>query len=291
MKILIYYDGYIPVFNSSGPELIVEALMKGLKKKNFKVVLCSYGKTNNIDHLNLNDVNVLNLAKEFDIVHFNSFPKFIPKFNYIYTHYSMSSYLNPRLLNTVFINYTQARLYASKNFIDIGLNFENYHANIEAENYYVYLYDGVYKNCNYAINIARSANEHILVLGTKVWYNNYEKLSYIDYIDDEQKLEILSKAKAIINLNTNILDLPITCIQALAYGTPIILFKNLILEEKYKKGLVFCENIKDFIKAMSLVQNINRIEIASYFKNIFSYTIMVEKYINLYTLVIKNGVL
>jgi len=291
LKVLIYYDGYIPVFRSSGPELIIEALIKGLKHKNLDLVLCSYGKAKDVNHLDLKNHNILNLVKEFDLVHFNSLPNFIPNFAYLYTEYSYTNYLKPRLLNTVFINKAQAINYGSKNYIEVGLDFFNYHTNLEPENYIVYIYDGNYKNCNNAINIAKANNESILVLGLKVWWNNYEKLSCIEYIDDEQKLEILSKAKAILNLTSNLSDLPISCIQALAYGTPLILFKNIFLEHKHKKGLIYCDTFKDFINSIELIKDIDRAELAAYFKKLYSYEIMVDKYLAMYNLISKNGVL
>lgn len=294
MKILIYYNSYLPVFSSNRTDKIIQSLISGLLEKNIEVILCSYGPGSfkNVNHIDLKtvDVEFFKNLKDVDLIHFHSVPNFVPNMPYLNTCYDISTFESSRLVNTVFLSKEQANYFGSNNYIPTGINLKKYQINSEPENYFVYFYTN-FSECEKVINLIKNASEYLLVVGAKVWWNKYDRLSYIEYADDELKVDILSKARAIINLSPSQGLFPTNIIEALSLGAPTIFFKDDYLQSLLNKYGFSFYNYKEFITVLNSVSLFDREEASKYALYNFNSEAMVGTYINLYKKVIKDGII
>ena len=117
-----------------------------------------------------------------------------------------------------------------------------------------------------------------------------KQIKYIGEVNDTQKINLLKKAKVLLNpINWNE-PFGLTSIEAMAMGVPVIAFDRGPMREiivNGKTGFVV-KNIQQMAKAVALAEVLNRTLISQYAKSHFSASAMAEKYVEVYQSLINK---
>ncbi len=214
MKILIAYQGLIPVTSYGGTERVIWYLGKELSKLGHAVTFlvnkgsyCDFGKIIFIDPTQcLAD----QIPEEIDIVHFNFFPSEQITKPYIITMHGNINDDRKFDLNTIFVSANHAERFGSKAFVHNGLDWDDYQKPSlnNARSHYHFLGNAAWrvKNVRGAIQtIQQTKKETLKVLGgTRLNINMgfrftlSPRISFYGMVGGTKKFSLLNGSKGLI---------------------------------------------------------------------------------------------
>lgn len=214
MKILIAYQGIIPVTNYGGTERVIWYLGKELSKLGHAVTFlvnkgshCDFAKVIFLDPTQrLTD----QIPEEVDIIHFNFFPSVHITKPYIITMHGNINDDRKFDLNTVFVSANHAERFGSKAFVHNGLDWDDYQQPSfnNTRPHYHFLGNAAWrvKNVQGAINIIhQTKKEKLKVLGgTRLNFSmgfrltTSPRIRFYGMVGGEKKFSLLNGSKGLI---------------------------------------------------------------------------------------------
>jgi glycosyltransferase involved in cell wall biosynthesis len=152
------------------------------------------------------------------------------------------------------------------------------------------------KGTHLAIEIARRAGVPLVIAGNipsehqgyfdknvKPWIDG-SSVKYIGSVDDRQKNELLSQARALLMPILWEEPFGIVMAESLACGTPVVGFSRGSVPEVVEDGVTgfVRENIDDLIEAVVKINKISRANCRSSAEQKFSNDVVVERYLDIY---------
>lgn len=214
MKILIAYQGIIPVTNYGGTERVIWYLGKELNKLGHAVTFlvnkgshCDFGKVIFIDSTKSLTAQI---PEEIDIVHFNFFPSEEITKPYIITMHGNINDDRKFHLNTVFVSENHADRFGSKAFVHNGLDWDDYQKPSlnNTRSYYHFLGNAAWrvKNVQGAIKIIhQTKREKLKVLGgTRLNFNmgfrftTSPRINFYGMVGGVKKFSLLNGSKGLV---------------------------------------------------------------------------------------------
>lgn len=214
MKILIAYQGIIPVTNYGGTERVIWYLGKELSKLGHAVTFlvnkgshCDFAKVIFLDPTQrLTD----QIPEEVDIIHFNFFPSVHITKPYIITMHGNINDDRKFDLNTVFVSANHAERFGSKAFVHNGLDWDDYQQPSfnNTRSHYHFLGNAAWrvKNVQGAINIIhQTKKEKLKVLGgTRLNFSmgfrltTSPRIRFYGMVGGEKKFSLVNGSKGLI---------------------------------------------------------------------------------------------
>ena len=214
MKILIAYQGIIPVTNYGGTERVIWYLGKELSKLGHTVTFlvnkgshCDFAK---VIFLDSTQKLANQIPAEIDIVHFNFFPSEQITKPYIITMHGNINDERKFDLNTIFVSANHAERFGSKAFVHNGLDWDDYQKpslNHKISHYH-FLGNAAWrvKNVQGAINIIhQTKKERLKVLGgSRLNFNmgfrftTSPRISFYGMVGGAKKFSLLNASKGLI---------------------------------------------------------------------------------------------
>ena len=189
-----------------------------------------------------------------------------------------------------FVSRSHAANHGSDCYVHNGLDVSDYPAKNKGD-YLVFLADASWgvKNLRTAVSLAEDTKTKLLVMGGQG--NDSKYVTYLGMIgESEGKLDILSKAKALVYLANWDEPCAVAVLEAMACGTPVIATKNGCFPELISPDTGFC--VDSYAEAISAVQSIGQINPADCRRRVhnqFSQGIMTEKYVDLYKSILNES--
>lgn len=214
MKILIAYQGIIPVTNYGGTERVIWYLGKELFKLGHAVTFlvnkgscCDFGKVIFIDSTQSLTAQI---PEEIDIVHFNFFPSEQITKPYVITMHGNVNDDRKFDLNTIFVSANHAERFGSKAYVHNGLDWDDYSnpSLNNNRNYYHFLGNAAWrvKNVSGSINIInQTKKEKLKVLGGSRLNINMgfrlttsTRISFYGMVGGNKKFSLINGSKGLL---------------------------------------------------------------------------------------------
>lgn len=147
------------------------------------------------------------IPQETDIVHFHEQPPGKMERPYVCTCHGNGRPGETFAMNTVFVSQRHAANHGSCHFVYNGIDASEYSCAEKREDYAVFLAKARWrvKNLPGAINVARRAEIKLLVMGSRNWPLNLQRLwppirgvRYLGMLGGAEKRELLSRARCLI---------------------------------------------------------------------------------------------
>lgn len=183
-----------------------------------------------------------------------------------------------------------------------GVDTKTFSFNPKPKDYFLYLGRITSeKGVHLAIEAAKNANVQLIIAGKSYpeegyWHKEIEKniddknIRYVGEADFKQKIELLQNAKAVLFPTQYNESFGLVMIEAMACGTPIIGWKNGSVPEIIadgKSGFVV-DSVPEMIKAIKVINAIDREETRKRAEQYFSIEKMVSGYAKIYDRVISE---
>lgn len=210
-------------------------------------------------------------------------------------------------INYVAISESQRKTAPGVNFAETihhGLPLEKYPFSPKAENHLLWISKITpRKGPAEAIEIANKAGENLILAGViPREYQDYFKyrirpfvngkqIQFVGAADFQKKVNLFSKAKALLYPIKGAESFGLVVIEAMACGTPVIAYKRGSMPELIKDGKTgfLVETQEEMIEAIKKIDRIKRIDCRRRVSAKFSLRKMVNKYEALYHKLIKNS--
>ncbi|MAA64126.1 MAG: hypothetical protein CL581_05015 [Alteromonadaceae bacterium] len=167
---------------------------------------------------------------------------------------------------SVYVSKSHAGLGAGKHFAYNGVPVNDYHFSQHKEDYLLFLakVKRRKKGVSTAIKIAKASKTSLIVAGghrvknPETWCKWHPLVTPVGYVNGEKKLDLLSKAKALLVPIEWDEPFGLTVVEAAASGTPVIAFDRGAMRELIVDGETgyLCRTDKEMIAA---VKNVSRI--------------------------------
>lgn len=236
MKIVLFYNGFVPALKYGGTERVVFYLAQELEKLGHIVTLLVKGtvKDTPLKTIIYNEENSIKsqLPSNTDIVHLHSLVEEALDFPYVITLHGNRNNQDVLDKNTIFVSKNHAQRHGSSSFVLNGLNWDDYsdvNFNLK-RSYYHFLGNAAWKvkNVTAAIDIAKKADETIKVLGgvrfnfnMGIRFTFSPKASFYGMVGGRQKDALLNASKGLIFPVLWHEPFGLAVIESLYFGAPV----------------------------------------------------------------------
>lgn len=297
MKIALMHDSVLPPKTYGGIERIVVSLAYEYRRLGHEViVLCRKGS-------NLKDFETFELPtgyqqtppsawlpKGIDFLHSHQPLPLKPDIPFLVTIHGNGHPGEQYWKNTNFLSQSHCRNHNGKYFVYNGVDPDRYPFVEKKEDYFVFLARTTWrvKNVKTAITWANELGVRLEIMGgSGVSRGN---IHYNGLVDEPQKVEVLSKARALIyptNWDEPCAGAPL---EALACGTPVISSVNGCMPELVRPGTgVVCETYADLLKAPQALESVKPSDCRKAVEEFFSVQRMAQDYLALFDKILKDG--
>ena len=297
MKIALLHDSVLPPKTYGGIERIVMALAQEYTRLGHQVVIASRAGSE------IKDYEFVELPSDYlerdarswlpsdvDFLHSHQRTGVKPSLPFVVTIHGNGSRDEKYFRNTNFLSESHCRNHNGKYFVYNGVDPNRYKYTEEKQGYYVFLARTTWrvKNVKTAITWANDLGVRLEIMGgSGVSRGN---IHYNGLIDEEQKVELLRNARALI-YPTN-WDEPCAAapLEALACGTPVITSANGCMPELVREGTgVVCHNYWDLLEAHEKLNFISPKKCRDSIEEYFSLKRMAADYLKLIEKILQVG--
>jgi glycosyltransferase involved in cell wall biosynthesis len=297
MKIALLHDSVLPPKNYGGIERIVISLAREFTRLGHQViVLCREGsKLQEFEQFTL-PANYQTappkewLPKGIDFLHSHQPLPLKPDIPFLVTIHGNGHPEERYWRNTNFLSESHTRNHNGKYFVYNGVDPERYPFVAQKEDYFVFLARTTWrvKNLRTAIAWANDLGVRLEIMGGNgVSRGN---IHYAGLVDETKKVELLSNARALIyptNWDEPCAGAPL---EALACGTPVISTANGCMPELVREGTgVVCRSYDELLGAAEKVKAVQPEACRRAVEEFFSVQRMAKDYLDLFTLVMRQG--
>ncbi len=297
MKIALLHDSVLPPKNYGGIERIVLTLAKEYTRRGHSVVIVSRAgsKIEDYEHVALpeaykgEDISNL-LPKDTDFLHSHQPLSEKPQIPFLVTIHGNGHAGEHYWPNTNFLSESHCRNHNGSVYIYNGVDPDHYPFIEEKDDYFVFLARTTWrvKNVKTAITWAQELGVRLEIMGGSGISRG--GIHYNGLVDEDEKLKLLSKARALI-YPTN-WDEPCAAapLEALACGTPVISSINGCMPELVRNGTgLVCETYDQLLDAADKVKAIKPKNCRESVENFFSLSRMTEDYLKLIEKILTLG--
>jgi len=159
------------------------------------------------------------------------------------------------------------------------------------------------KGAREALEIARACNKKLILAGIiqdQAYYDQYvapyidkDKVIYTGSVGPTERNELLSKAYALLHpINFNE-PFGLSIIESMACGTPVIAFDRGSMPELIENGKngFLVDNVDEAIETVSRIKEIDRATCRLHVERYFTVDRMVQEYIHVYEMILKDRAL
>ncbi|MGE3975723.1 MAG: glycosyltransferase [Bdellovibrionales bacterium] len=296
MKIALLHDSLLPPKGYGGIERIVVTLAEEYQRRGHSVVVfCREGsqipgaEVRALPQGFTGDAQTLNLSG-VDFLHSHQPLHIRPKIPFVVTIHGNGHEDEKYFANTNFLSESHARNHNAKYFIYNGVDQNHYPVMTKKQDYYVFLARTTWrvKNVKTAIAWANDVGVRLEIMGgSGISRGN---IHYNGLVDEDQKLQLLANARALI-YPTN-WDEPCAAapLEALACGTPVITTPNGCMPELVRDGTgVVCRNYAELLEAAEKVKSIDPMKCRHSIESYFSLSRMTDDYLKLFDKIMREG--
>ncbi len=297
MKIALLHDSVLPPSTYGGIERIVMALAREYTRLGHEVVILARKGSQIRDYAFQalpQDATEFDhwqwLPHGIDFLHSHQPLKTKPPLPFLVTIHGNGHAEEKYWANTNFLSRSHTRNHGAKYFVFNGVDPDRYPFRAEKQDYFVFLAKTTWrvKNVKTAIAWANDLGVRLKIMGgSGISRGNIE---YCGLVSEEEKVEILAHAKALI-YPTN-WDEPCAAapLEALACGTPVITSNNGCMPELIRPGTgVVCHNYDELLRAAAEVSKINPRECRKAVEEFFSLKRMAQDYLVLIEKIRAHG--
>jgi glycosyltransferase involved in cell wall biosynthesis len=297
MKIALLHDSVLPPKTYGGIERIVVTLAREYTRLGHQViVLCRKG--SKLEHYETFELPANYqtapvgawLPSGIDFLHSHQPLPLKPDIPFLVTIHGNGHEGEHYWKNTNFLSQSHCRNHNGKYFVYNGVDPEHFPVVEKKADYFVFLARTTWrvKNLRTAIAWANDLGVELRIMGgSGVSRGN---IQYAGLVDEAQKLELLSNARALIyptNWDEPCAGAPL---EALACGTPVISSPNGCMPELVRKGTgVICETYADLLAAGHQVANLKPRDCRAAVDEFFSLKRMAADYLALFEKVMIMG--
>jgi glycosyltransferase involved in cell wall biosynthesis len=288
MKIGLLHDSLLPPKGYGGIERIVVTLAEEyLRRGHSVVVFCREGSV--IPGCEIRDWKTLDLSG-IDFLHSHQPLHTKPSVPFLVTIHGNGHEDEKYFSNTNFLSQSHARNHNAKYFIYNGVDQNHYPVVTKKEDYFVFLARTTWrvKNVKTAIAWANDLGVRLEIMGGSGISRGL--INYNGLVDEDQKLELLSRARALI-YPTN-WDEPCAAapLEALACGTPVITTANGCMPELVREGTgIVCRDYRELLEAGDKVRSIDPLKCRAAIENYFSLSRMTDDYLKMFDKILRDG--
>lgn len=297
MKIALFHNSILPPKTYGGIERILLALAKEYTRLGNEVVVI--GREGSLVHdyefvgvppdFLTDKINQI-LPRGIDFLHSHEPLLEKPKIPFLVTIHGNGHVHERYWPNTNFLSKSHTQNHNGKFFIFNGVDPAYYPFQDSKQDYYIFLARTTWrvKNVRTAIAWAQDLGVRLEIIGGSGI--SRRNIHYNGLINEEQKLNLLKNAKALI-YPTN-WDEPCAAapLEALACGTPVISSANGCMPELIRPGTGFvCANYSELIDAHSKLPGIKPIDCRKSVETNFSLVRMAQDYLTLIKKIISEG--
>lgn len=311
MHITFIHDALIPPTAYGGTERIIYWLAKVLVQRNHRVSIIAR-EGSHLDGAQIipiegasqsgDDAQTL-IPTDTDIVHLWSTPAKPPRYPYLVTIEGNGQPGERFLRNTVFISRKHAENHSAQLFVYNGIDLGHYRSETKREPYLAFLAKASWKvkNLEGAIEVARQIGLPLKVMGSRNYPLGIQRISryfskqvhYLGMLGDAEKIEVLSKAQALVFPVRWHEPFGIALTEALACGCPVLGTPYGSLPEIVSNDvgiLSDCANdlAKGFLERFAS-PDYDRSQCVERVKKYFSAEQMADRYLSLYETVRTTG--
>lgn len=296
MHIGLFHESKLPPKGYGGIERIVVTLAEEYQRRGHRVsVFCRKGSViPGCDIIPIPegfDSNIQPfLPGDLDFLHSHQPLKIQPHIPFLITIHGNGHADEKYFSNTNFLSQSHAKNHHAKYFIYNGVDPSHYPFTKDKDDYFVFLARTTWrvKNVRTAIQWAQDLGLRLEIMGG----NGISRggINYRGLVDEEQKLQLLAGAKALI-YPTN-WDEPCAAapLEALACGTPVITTPNGCMPELVKKGTgVVCSNYSQLLDAADEIQKISPQACRESVEGFFSLGRMTDDYLKMFEKIMSEG--
>lgn len=298
MKIGLLHDSLLPPKNYGGIERIVISLAYEYRRLGHEpVVICRKGSR-------LDDFETVELPSGFesqppaswlpadlDFLHSHQPLAVKPEIPFLVTIHGNGHPAEHYWRNTNFLSESHCRNHNGKYFVYNGVDPDRYPFVAEKEDYFVFLARTTWrvKNLRTAIAWANDLGCRLEIMGGSGVSRG--GIRYAGLVDEAKKIELLSRARALIyptNWDEPCAGAPL---EALACGTPVISSVNGCMPELVRPGTgVVCRDYRELLEAPErLKKEVKPENCRKAVEEFFSVRRMAQDYLQLFDRVMKNG--
>lgn len=297
MKIALMHDSILPPKTYGGIERIVVSLANEYRRMGHQVVvLCRKG--SRLDGFETFDLPIGYqqsapdswLPTGLDFLHSHQPLPIKPGIPFLVTIHGNGHAQEKYWKNTNFLSESHCRNHNGKYFVYNGVDPERYSFKAEKQDYYVFLARTTWrvKNLKTAISWANELGVRLEIMGgSGVSRGN---VRYNGLVSDQEKIELLANAKALIyptNWDEPCAGAPL---EALACGTPVIASDNGCMSELVRAGTgVICRDYEALLEAPEALRQVSPMACRKAVEEYFSVRRMAEDYLALFAKVIQMG--
>jgi glycosyltransferase involved in cell wall biosynthesis len=298
MRIGLLHNSILPPENYGGIERIVVNLAYEYRKMGHEVVILSRAgsKMSDFESRSLpQDYKQQSpaewLPKNLDFLHAHEPLSMLPQIPYLVTCHGNGKIGAEYSTNTNFLSRSHARNHNAKYIVYNGVNPSGFPYVEKKEDYVVFLAKARWrvKNLRSCIDFAKDLGVRLEVIGGQGINSRYVR--YHGMIGEKQgKLEILSKARALIYPTNWNEPCALAPLEAMACGTPVLGSDNGCMPELCSEETgVLCQSYGDLIKGWQKVQSLRPEDCRKRVETLFSLERMAKDYLELIEHIQKQG--
>lgn len=297
MKIALLHDSVLPPRTYGGIERIVVSLAREYKRLGHEVIVICRKGSRLADYETFELPNGYQttppsewLPKGIDFLHAHQPLPLKPDIPFVVTIHGNGHPEEKYWRNTNFLSESHCRNHNGKYFVYNGVDPERYPFVEKKEDYFVFLARTTWrvKNVKTAIAWANELGVRLEIMGGSGVSRG--GIRYHGLVDEPEKIELLSKARALI-YPTN-WDEPCAAapLEALACGTPVISSVNGCMPELVRPGTgVVCANYSELLQAAKAVETMQPRDCRQAVETFFSLGRMAQDYLALFDKIMAMG--
>lgn len=298
MKIALLHHSVLPPKNYGGIERVVMTLATQYQQLGHEVVIaCAKGsKIPDFETLHLPENYASQAAQSWlpagiDFLHSHEPLRIRPKIPFLVTIHGNGQVGEPFWPNTNFLSQSHARNHSASRYVYNGIDINDYPLESKKGDYYVFLAKASWriKNLKSCIDFVHDVGSRLEVIGGTG--RSTARVRYRGLIGErEGKLEILSRAKALLYPTNWNEPFGLAVVEALACGTPVIASMNGAMPEVVgKEAGVTCQTYRDFVQAAKSIETISHETCRRWVEENFTAEKMTKSYLQLINEILNSG--
>ena len=146
------------------------------------------------------------------------------------------------------------------------------------------------KKLHFNLKIVGGGQNQEIIHGIHQEINGCSNIEFLSLLNGVEKAQVLSKAKALFMIGKIADACPLTTIEALACGTPVIA-RNIASHPEMigEKAGFLCDSDIDIVKAILNINKINPRDCRNRYDTMFSQEVVAKKYIQYYEHILQHG--